>query len=1139
MILNPKNFIKLQRGYSIKKHKMENTRDRILKSMAIFMSCLIITIPFYVADVFAVSGTVNIKSIKGKEGVDASRTAADNYVDVAVEITATSAVNPSDVLFKYYTSTKPDTFTSCDAITPTSFGYNCEYKSSTNTMQPNVYTINVCLAGCCFADCKSCTQSKCLASATLYVDGLAPSIKSFDISPKNTAGKGLSLAYNAEDKLCSRSSCAGKCSGIKKIEVVDEESGSVLAASELNSKDCAKTGTISFDMTSVPNGARQVCVKAYDMLGQANNLDSHSCAEINKDSSMPVINVADIFDANGASPLRYAKAAGTDAKFIVNISSSKYYGISKATADLSGFNLGKVDLVCRGSSGDYECEKAFNLQVSGSASADVLVNITDAGGNNVQTTSSITIDMDSEAPVVEAILTEHNFNSTGYFGMGKNNVTAVINDAGAGLAGGQVTITIESDTKNALCSPAGDKWRCTVSNIIVTGDTAVTVRGKDDAGNQFTPFTRVLVYDKIKPDILHVTIRNIANTGTSQGMPYFMAGDDMLVTAFIEEDSGMKDDSGNFNAFAYFDGFAAAGWTKATDCSYANQTNSENGNKVWKCSWEVLNIQTGTMKIRFNETDIAGNKDSSRSTRSSAFTSFHIEYYNAATDSYIILPESEVEVYFQETEEAPDYWTTSAASHSPDKVDSKTAALVAHDVWFKLLLEPNVDDVSLVSVTLEKCQNPSAKATDYESYANDKKTTLVNPTIKSVNPWLRIGLKIGEIDESKLEFNCSLNIVSLKSGKLSHIEKDDVLLSVGVIKQDDIADSVQDEIDRVKNGWIIQVTEGWVPMLAKIFDLANQFCNILYVFRSLLTALALVDLALSPFQGHPVATAAEKLSEASEKMNSGMWAKMYKYCDYISCRRSVCEDPNKKTGIAKGGDKEGKGAIWYCEQYNNKWFGDIGDKLTKSSTPNINNGLNRFGQTMAYLGSIDFISNVKPQCKEPKDSSYDPNKCKVTDMSNIIGGQPADGLWGSVRTVCIPGIIKSLNNAREIECQYLYCLNKEVPAGIPIYACTSIRSYSWCMFFWGEIFQILPFTAFIKGALASIKSMFENPQQLIFGYLFKKLCTFDNNAANAICRIAAAYQSAAELGDIFQQMSDNKDLFNFDTDICDEALKED
>ncbi|MCX6706658.1 MAG: hypothetical protein NT001_00780 [Candidatus Woesearchaeota archaeon] len=1118
---------------------MENLNDRILKSMAILMSCLVITIPFYVADVFAVTGTVNIVSIKGKEGAEGSRTADNSYVDVIADVIATSANTPQNTHLKYYGVQGFETFSRCD-IVEQPYGYNCSYRSSSGLMYPNIYTFYVCLAGCCSADCNSCTESRCRAQANIYVDGYPPEIKSFDIDKVNTTGKDITMTYSIEDKMCTQSACAGKCSGLKKVEVIDQNTSTILATQDLSTKDCAKQGTVNFSITQ-SNGPRQICIKAYDMLDQASSLSSSSCKRVNKDSSGPSIKVADIFDSSGTSPLRYVKGGGTDAKFLVKIVSSKYFGLSKATADLTGFNLGEVDLSCTGSSGNYTCEKPFNLQLSSSTTSDVLVTITDAAGTESTTTSSITIEMDTSAPVVKAILTSYNSNNTGYFGVGVNNITAVIEDTGAGLGGSHVTITpAGQEQKNAvLCSYCiiGEYWFCSIYNITINADTAVTVKGTDDSGNVMTPFTRVVKYDNVKPNILNVTIRNIANTGTSQGMPYFMVGDDVFVRALIEEDSGMKDDSGSFNAFAYFEGFATAGWTKAADCSHADKINTANGKKLWNCAWEVLNVQSGKVKIRFNETDITGNKDASRSTKSSAFTSFFIEYYNAATDSFITLPESEVEVYFQETNETPDYWTASIADHFPNKVDSKTAALVAHDVWFKLLLSPNVDDVSIVSVTLEKCENPSDhNSTDYSSYADPKKTTLVNPSIDSLNPWIRIGLNRGTIKQGSLRFNCTMNIVSLKKGKLSQIEKENLVLSTAVIKQDDIADSVNDEIDSVKNGWIIQATNGWVPQLAKVFDIANQLCSMMYALQSMLSALGAIHLAAAWTEGIPalkgIGAATETISKVAEKLHSGMWSKVYRVCDYISCRTSYCDPKNTK---AAGGS--GNPSSKLCAAYGlslNNWGKNLAggtDPTTGKDTPNA------FGTAMTKLAKADFISGLKPECAGPS-KDLNSEKCQP-NLDNLISADPKSSLWGSIRTLCIPGIIMNMNKAREIECNYLYCLNKDVAMGIPIYACTSVRSYSWCMFFWGELFQILPFTAFLKSFLQQIKGIFENPQQLIFGAAAHYICNLDNWGLNAVCRLTQAYQSFQELDSIYKQMSENKDYFSFDTDMCDKALEED
>src|SRR3989344_736031 len=75
-----------------------------LKMLALFMSCLIISLPFIGADARAQAGLteeVTVIDIKGKDGINNVRAMDQDYVDINVNVRAAAAIQPSDVHILY------------------------------------------------------------------------------------------------------------------------------------------------------------------------------------------------------------------------------------------------------------------------------------------------------------------------------------------------------------------------------------------------------------------------------------------------------------------------------------------------------------------------------------------------------------------------------------------------------------------------------------------------------------------------------------------------------------------------------------------------------------------------------------------------------------------------------------------------------------------------------------------------------------------------------------------------------------------------------------------------------------------------------------------------------------------------------
>ena len=86
-----------------------------------------------------------------------------------------------------------------------------------------------------------------------------------------------------------------------------------------------------------------------------------------------------------------------------------------------------------------------------------------------------------------------------------------------------------------------------------------------------------------------------------------------------------------------------------------------------------------------------------------------------------------------------------------------------------------------------------------------------------------------------------------------------------------------------------------------------------------------------------------------------------------------------------------------------------------------------------------------------------------------------DNLLVSSVGLCIPGIIYNLEKMGQIQCRYIYCLENEVPAGIPVDVCETLKSQMWCKYGFGEAMNFIPYLSAFDVFLGVLKQAVQDP----------------------------------------------------------------
>jgi len=81
-----------------------------------------------------------------------------------------------------------------------------------------------------------------------------------------------------------------------------------------------------------------------------------------------------------------------------------------------------------------------------------------------------------------------------------------------------------------------------------------------------------------------------------------------------------------------------------------------------------------------------------------------------------------------------------------------------------------------------------------------------------------------------------------------------------------------------------------------------------------------------------------------------------------------------------------------------------------------------------------------------------------------------DNFLVSVVGLCLPGVIRNLDEMRQIACRKVYCLETEVKsAGVPVSVCEQLESQMVCKYVTGEVLEFLPWVRGIDVILQTLK----------------------------------------------------------------------
>jgi hypothetical protein len=446
-----------------------------LESMAMFMICLIITLPVYISSVYADINNIEAYGAKGiKDFV------VKEY-DLTINAQVTGTPTASDIKLKsgpLYTL-----FDSCSGSANTS--YTC----TINLLYGANGGLEICPSTQFMIEQYDGSPYPIDTKAILVKCDSQPPMTSLSLSPQQTDGKEVILSYTITDPKNS----ATECSGINRIEFYTSVSPSP-ATLDVNSTGCSYSSSTSIPASSYPDGNVTVYMKVYDKMDQSSITSSSFIIDKTPPSATASVKITD----TSGRDLIYFTPQNVLVDVTLNI--TDLTGISDYR--LSYSSLTQTAPTCTVMGSNIICKWNNLPMFMGNASfiKTITLDATDIVGNKGVESIDVQgiLTQDSVAPTItisDILINTTDGSVMSWFRPGemKMSFSAQINDDLSGIKNIQGDFSnlniINGDTPSCLGS--GNSYTCTWSNLRFYMDTAsftksIGIIADDKAGNSFT-----------------------------------------------------------------------------------------------------------------------------------------------------------------------------------------------------------------------------------------------------------------------------------------------------------------------------------------------------------------------------------------------------------------------------------------------------------------------------------------------------------------------------------------------------------------------------------------------------------------------------------------------------------------------------
>jgi len=994
--------------------KKDMSEKKYLQFIAEFLIMLVLTLPFYTVSVYAGINTISVKGSSGIENLVKPKDNLNFNVQVSIQgnstVTSKQLILGSNLSFDSC-SQSANGLTDCKLKFPGSGEFTFGYE-----LFP--YSIHL---------YKSNGALDSTKSGVVLIDRKGPSLKISVSKNQFSSRDNISIGYDAVDTACNDAQCAGKCSGVDKIDFASNN-GSFRQSVDVpdNSTNCGVKSSIGIPAKNFGDGTFIISASALDKFGQQSNDASVS---FSVDNTPPTI-ITNSFSITrkGAAVTSYSKY-DIPVEVWANISASDL-NLNSVTADLSYLNpsaglknvkasctqVTKLISTCKWSivlnpstsSSDDDSLAQSTASSSGSVSSSSTKGMTitafDLAGNEATVSVSKTLTLDDKGPSVQSIVTGIVVDGKNYARASGNTVTAVLVEA-TGIEKENVFLHVGNAKIPATSCAKESNWKCIWENVnfvstvnisIISDTTDILLNPSNDSKS-----VEVIVDTKAPA----VTFINVTPQGllTDIYVELFKVEDKIAVVANITEENKLT-------AFADFSKFIKDAKNVAGDCKVVDDKKKDR----WQCTWLTDSIDiAATDSIKFNFSDPVDN------------------------ELIYLVPLKTLEL---DTTNPPDFWKSTVVC-SPKSVDRQLGTFINQREYCQIAMVPNVASPRMIPLSISQaaCVTKSSLIDKYET---------VSQGLTSTTPLIKFTLKKDELKIDEINITCGFNIYSRVGDRVTknpEIEITNITIKLYNLPLGELSDQVQKKIDEAKDD--AKGVSKIIGALKKIIDYAKLICQMygviynivaLYHTMTIIYKVSTVSVCSSVVASAgcgpaKVADVAQcNVQQTAEDAAKKGWKNAgYKFCSFVNCQASP--------GVL------------------GKWRSFMEDKINSapgseylSKAPNVGKAGQEFQVGEGLKGGL---------------ASYmDPN-------NNLV----VAAMFG-----CIPGVITGLDKFRQVRCLYADCLINAVGKdGLPLQACENQKSYAYCKYVTGELFSLIPYTAVFDYMTGLVKNALTNPFELI------------------------------------------------------------
>ena len=517
--------------------------NKQLQPIAMFMICLIITLPIYVSSVYA---DINNVRAYGKAGVE-------NFITQQYDLTIEADVtgNPTEYKVKL-THPKSNLATNFERCSSTG-------NDSSLCIVNIVYNVNSVVELCPFSDFNieqyETVPGNLIDSKTIRIKCDAkPPIITLSVSPQSTTGEDVTLSYNIQDPKDRTT----ECSGIDKIEFYLNSLSSGAATIETNSSTCHYSSSTIISASSYNDGEVIIFLKAYDKLGQSSLANTSFIVDKTGPEGEAAVELTDLY----GTTIQYFKPQTVLANVVLTI--TDLTGVS--TYDLDYSQLTSSTPNCRRSGTNVVCEwRGIQLNMNeASFTRTIKLDATDTHGNTASRDVLVqaVLPQDTNPPLIiisDITIDTIDGSTVEWFKPGamKMSFSAEISDDLAGVesisADFSGTDIITGETP--VCTGNPQHYVCTWSNVRFNMKTAsfsqeIKIIAKDNAGNEKTEAKTASA--NYRADNVPSSISNFEIVRSSGAEITDWIGDEQIPARIsvdiTEKGSGLNSVKGNFNS---------------------------------------------------------------------------------------------------------------------------------------------------------------------------------------------------------------------------------------------------------------------------------------------------------------------------------------------------------------------------------------------------------------------------------------------------------------------------------------------------------------------------------------------------------------------------------------------------------------